>query len=234
MGVAKMPPSTTVCLKFHLPCLFPDVVGPVSIDGAWNEARLLSATSIEVAGCVLSCSGLQPIHAVTEGSADDDAASIHNLAVRLQRSLPGNDTSANLAPRTPLAAEAWAELAVKVRPNANVCSNPVVRPAWRVLLPSLAVHTREGAPAMSPLSSPLLTAPVPIAPAAAGESSKQKGVLEVRALEAVYASLNLGGVVGRTREGGDHGMRGVCSAVGPGPGAAGLNALPVAVVIRGE
>lgn len=54
--------------------------------------------------------------------------------------------------------------------------------------------------------------------------------LEVRALEAVYASLKPATVepLGEMSDGG------VASSVGSGPGAFGLNAVPAAVVMKGE
>lgn len=151
---------------------------------------------------------------------------------------PAPVASSSTLPLLMTPADLWAELDVSnVRPHAHISASPSLLPAWRLLLPSLVTYTREEAQAPAPAPAPAAAAAAPAGERAtqdqkggkAGCNGGHKEVPEVRALEALYASLYSWN--GRVRCGGDAGAAG--AAVGPAPGASGLNSVPAAVVMKG-
>lgn len=233
--VVKRGPPTTVSLKFHLPVLLgAEWCPPSSAPGpAWTEANLNSASEISTSSGrsqPVPCSGIDYLHTIL----GDEAVAVKSLLVRCSPApssisppehSPATATATatgdggSVPVRTPAApADLWVELSVSnVRANSHISVDPVLLSAWRLLLPSLVTHTRDEA------RSPA---------AAQGERAAQeemqksgdrhKDVSEVRALEAVYASL---------KPATDARLDSAC--VGPAPGASGLNAVPAAVVMKG-
>lgn len=150
-------------------------------------------------------------------------------------------------------AELWAELQVSdVRPNAHISANPALLPAWRLLLPHLVTYEREEAPlpgkwmlasdAAAPLAAAQEAAPTGRQAAddqGGADSARlgQNGSPEVRALDGVYASLKSaerwGGAEGVRMAGAGDAVAAAAAAIGPAPGASGLNAVPAAVVMKG-
>lgn len=255
MGGTRVPLARTFSLNFYFPCLLSDERGSdarallLPLDASWTKARLISSHSIEIAGRAVSCSDLEPLHTIAGGKGDGQGlAFLRSLAVRSNCTTPsassgvadsGSSSVSCSGSRTDAvannstAAQIWAELDVEVRPKAHICANPILRPAWRLLLPWLITCTREEAPAMPTLSiayPPVETSASPAVQVKSrcANSSEDKG-FEVRALEAVYASLKPGEAGSVLREDG-----GADSSVGRGPGALGLNALPAAVVMIGK
>lgn len=259
MGATRGRPWSSTLIKFHFPCRIAYVGASrqdetrahdnekLSLDdiACWTEARLLSPGSIELvaghsAAVTASCSGVEPLHAITTARASDGKASavyLKSLAVRLSRCSAGSSPSQRNSGSGPgcggaittavddtlVSVDLWAELQVLVRRNTHICADPALRHAWRLILPHLVSGNREDAPVI-----------VSAEPAAAlectGASSQvpsSEAGRQIRALEAVYASLKAD-----TRRGSL--VNGEDSALGPGPGASGLNALPAAVVLKGK
>lgn len=234
-------PPTTVSLKFHIPVVLGAAEwSPIaSAPGHWREANLNSASEISSGSehaPPIPCSGIEPLHAVL----GDGSVAVRSLFVRCTPAPPSISppaeqpstattaaaTERRLTPTTtepPTApADLWVELTVSnVRANSHISSNPVLLSAWRLLLPSLVTCTREEAG-----SPPAPTADQHLqgksAERKSGDGGGHKEGLEVRALEAVYASL---------KPATDERFDSTC--VGPAPGASGLNALPAAVVMKG-
>ena len=175
-----------------------------------------------------------------------DTAFLRTLAVRTDcrpRSRIARRTSTATTPSLSVTAQLWIELEVKVRPNAHIFDalNPTLLPGCRLLLPWLVACNREEAPAIPTSRVPALRQGLASRQVASSsgqeeqattlQSARQaRGGLEVRALEAVYASLKPATVepLGEMSDGS------VASSVGSGPGAFGLNAVPAAVVMKGE
>ncbi|CAM9724626.1 unnamed protein product [Ectocarpus sp. 12 AP-2014] len=217
--------------------------------------RTTTTTTSSEQDLPVACTGLEDLHAVVS----DDSVVVRSLSVRFrnpsispllrlqqqqQQQQPtvaacaattGSEAGERTAP--PAApADLWAELDVSgVRANANVCANPVFLSSWRLLLPRLVTHSRNEA------SSSVPSPPTPIPPEAetpngggspsvgngTGVGSGRNEGLELRALDAVYASLKTGVKVQRWTADSSSAV-----AVGPAPGASGLNALPAAVVMK--
>ncbi|CAN0031506.1 unnamed protein product, partial [Ectocarpus sp. 4 AP-2014] len=260
--VVKKGSTSTVRLQLHVPFLLQHVerYSAAAVAG-WCAAHLNTATTMSFRTTTTTtttseldppvpCTGLEALHAVVS----DDSVVVRSLSVRfrspsitplrLQQQQPtdaacavttGSEAGASTAPPT-APADLWAELDVSgVRANANICANPVLLASWRILLPKLVTHSRNEA--SSSASSP----PTPIPPGAetpngggspsvgkaTGVGSGRNEGLELRALDAVYASLKPG-----VKERGWTGGSSSAAAVGPAPGASGLNALPAAVVMK--
>ncbi|CAM9654655.1 unnamed protein product, partial [Ectocarpus sp. 13 AM-2016] len=204
----------------------------------------------------VACTGLEALHAIVS----DDSVVVRSLSVRFRNpsisplrlkqqqqreqqqptvaacaATTGSEAGGSTAPPT-APADLWAELDVSgVRANANVCANPVLLASWRLLLPALVTYSRNET-SSSASSPPTPTPPAAETPNGGGSPSvgKATGVgsgrnegLEPRALDAVYASLRPG-----VKEQGWTGDSSSAVAVGPAPGASGLNALPAAVVMK--
>ena len=257
--VAKRGPPTTISLKLHIPVVL-GAEGSFT-PGQWARANLNSAT--EISRCRASggghatpvpCSGIEPLYTVVR---DNNNVAVQSLLVRAgsppasvsppQERRPAATAVVTAAPAAPFAAPAdlWVELDVSgVRPDSFISSDPALLSAWRLLLPRLVTYAREEA--VSPQRVP------PTQEAGGGgegaargreggdrsgggdtpgfSGGRRKKMLEARALEAVYASLKpTSERLGLADEGaGDAG-----AAVGPAPGASGLNAVPAAVVMKG-
>lgn len=255
MAGGRGAPPTIYNAKFHVPCVLGAEAKALPLDSSWTEARLVSVACIEIGGqtaaaaeaaapVVVSCSDLKPLHAVTDvNESDQGAAFIRTLAVRSDCRPRSRIARRTTSTSFSVTAQLWVELEVKVRPNAHIFDTPnrALCSGWRLLLPWLVAYNREEAP-MAPTSR------VPALPqdlasrevssprgqeeqATTFQSPREaRGGMQVRALEAVYASLKPTAVepLWETNNGG------VGSSVGPGPGAFGLNAVPAAVVMKGE
>eukprot|EP00903_Cladosiphon_okamuranus_P012127 g11378.t1 len=242
--VVKRGPPTTASLSFHVPVILGAAEWSLtaSAPDEWGQANLNSASAISIGSGhtpPIPCSGIEALHAVV----GDDYAAIRSLFVRCTQAPssisppaepPSTATSAVATEERPAVpttrpatapADLWVELTVSnIRANSHISSNPALLSSWRLLLPLLVTYTREEARS-------------PPSPAGAdseranqskigdGRSGPRDGHnkegLEVRALEAVYASLKP-----ETDE------RFSSACVGPAPGASGLNSLPAAVVIK--
>ena len=226
-------------VKFHVPCVLGSEATAFRVDSSWKQACLLSVASIEIAGYtptgaigVVSCSDLKPLHAVTAATgSDQEAALIRTLSVRRDYRPPSRiPLRTTAAPQPTITAQLWVELELKVQPNAYLfdSSNPTLCSAWRLLLPWLVSYNRDEAPATPTSRVPEL----PRSPREerGGSPREARGGSEVRALEAVYASLKPEtlGPLWEMDDGGE------ASSVGAGPGAFGLNAVPAAVIMKGE
>lgn len=282
MGATKAILPTTALLKFHLSFLLSEATTEKLDFNSWAEARLISATSIEISFGhraevveVISCFELEALHAVTQGPTSQGAASICCFVAdgrsqgtaqtsscwsccSSQRSsiTPPMCTVVAAASAGPAAAaevvrlargrskavHLWAEVEIKVWPTAHIWAESLtLRPAWRLLLPRLARYTREEAPTMASSTSPLrltekaatTATPTPTSGyrinIGINSTADARDGKQTRALDAVYASLKPRIVETLAVEDGEQ-----SSAVGPGPGASGLNALPAAVVVKGK
>jgi len=231
--------SIKCLLRFHLSINLSDVVGPVE---CWTEARLISATSIYLFGRIVSGFGLEALHAVTCSSTSEVTAeaSLQCLSVCSRSAVfssccAGDAGSASVTQDSNKnssneAVDVWATVEVGVRPNAPIGTNPALRPAWRLLLSRLVTYSRDKAFAM-PRPSMLSAAPDACFSESSSHSKGSKG-LELRALEDVYSSLKPKDSWRTLRDKGQ-GMDERCASLGAGSGAQGLNALPVAVVMKG-
>ncbi|CAN0055663.1 unnamed protein product, partial [Ectocarpus fasciculatus] len=216
--------------------------------------RTSTTSSTSDQGPPVTCTGLEALHAVVS----DDSVVVRSLSVRFRKNpcitplrhqqqqqqqqstaaacaaAPGSEAGGSTAPPT-APADLWAELDVSgVRANACVCANPALLASWRLLLPRLVSHARNEASSsasLPPTPTPQAETPKGGAPSvgkAPGVGSGRNEGLELRALDAVYASLKPG--VDEQRWRGDSSS--AATAVGPAPGAWGLNALPAAVVMN--
>lgn len=244
MGGTRVKKSSKCLLRFHLSINLSDVVGPVE---CWAEARLISATSIFLLGRLVSGFGLEALHAVTSSSTSEVAAeaslqylSVCSRSVVFSSCCAGDKGSAAVTQdrnschcsknNSNKAADAWATVEVSVRPNAHIGTNPALRPAWQLLLSRLVAYSRDKAFAM-PRPSMLSAAPDACFSESSSRSKGSKG-LELRALEDVYSSLKPRDSWQTLWDKGQ-GMDGRRPSLRAEPGARGLNALPVAVVMRG-
>ena len=250
MGGKRSSKTTKYSLSFHLSSLASNVRGSVQ---DWAEARLISASSIEMSGRMVPISGLEALYDVASTATSDATADtvLKSLSVRLRSptsSIDCNHVGGGLAntgcssdnntntSSENISADIWAMVEVDVRPNAHVCTNPALRPAWCLLLSRLVNYPREKA----------FTVPRPSQLAALSESScsnnsntktrmssKDPQGLGLRLLEEVFTSL-------KPRDDGldvaskDQGQSRNRPGLGPGPGAQGLSALPTAVVMKGD
>lgn len=248
-GKRRLLPSTCL-LKLHLPCTLSDVpydyakaVG-CPADESWIDARFIgSGSSLEIAGpmttAAVTCHGLEALYALIQDTNSQASTVLRYSAVRFPPSArkflsdghgPALEVAAFLPPRT---AQLWAELEVKVTPNAHLCSSPGLRATWRVLLPWLVTCTRAQAPTAPTASNSALSSDAAGFGRTPNNSSStshaEKTRMQVLALEAVYSSLEPGTTVPFMAE-----VESATSAVEPGSEASGLNALPTAVVMKGK
>lgn len=231
---------------------------PLNDIACWTRAVLLSPSSIKIiagdattttttTAVLVSCSDIGPLYTITKAHANDKHKSanyLSSLAVRLSRCStrppvsplnrsrnPGCGATTAADAITSVSVDLWAELLVLVRPNTRIYAHPSLRSAWQLMLPHLVLCNREDAPSIAsagPAAALECTGAATTTTATqSSTATNSEAVLQVRALEAVYASLKAD-----TRR--DSLLGGDSSSVGPGPGASGLNALPAAVVMKGE
>lgn len=244
--VVKRGPPTTVSLKFHVSISLRAEWSPT---GQWSEANLNSASEISSGSGhspPVPCSGIEPLHAVL----GDDSVAVQSLFVRCApasssisppQQRPTSTATASAAaaategrgttapPTGPPAAPAdlWVELKVSnVRANSQISTSPALLSAWRLLLPSLVTYTRAEARSPASAAADQDRQGKTSDDGDSGRNGGHKDGLEVRALEAVYASLKPAADA-RLR------LDSAC-CVGPAPGASGLNAVPAAVVMKGN
>lgn len=242
-------------VKFHFRCfLFDDADTPLSQD--WTEVGLATGRSIEIAGRHVSCPSIESLHAITTSAGDLGAAVLCFLGVRLLQTralsafvgdlcsitepshVAAGSAAAVAKNQLGLEVELLAELEVQVRPGARICPTAEKWPAWRCLLPSLSAYARQEVTASGlqlppPLQSPTTTSTMveTIRPHEPTRRENTKKALAGHSLEEVYSSLKPQAPQVVVEDGDGRGER---PAVGPGPGACGLNALPAAVLIKGK